>query len=279
MRRIAFGLIVLLIGFSAHAEDPLTVYQNLDEATARIARLGDKPFEKLIDPVTWMQQSEALIFHDVETGKEIWSMTQEACDEMANIERRRVWSADGSVMSLKGTRSYRDAQGVLTHTTWSGHNWLMNADLTHRRKLWVNDGGTLSKLTNKFDTWDRNTPRTLYYTGDDHNPDNGLYKVTVGDTAAGNTVEKIFEFSNPKRKIIQTINEDGIMCIQDFYQSSPEDDAHFYIVDLKKDPGDPNFVRTHTLDYGGMTGIDGHDPNNEYRVHQIQVVRGTDRVR
>lgn len=249
----------------------LDVYQNLDEATARIPRLANRPYEKLIDDNDFYQ-SETLIFTDQTTGREIWSLSMELCVDMANVERRMVFSCDGSVFSMKGNKAWKKLDGSIYHTSWSGYNYLMNADLTNRRKLWVNVGGVQQTITNKFDTWDRRQPRTLYYTVNDK-----LYRVTVGSGAFDNTGEVIYTFPNANGKFIQTINDDNILCIQDDNGDVPADNPLFYVIDLNKAPSDPGFCRYHGMHYG-ITGVAGHDPDNEYHVHVIGVGRGSDRV-
>ena len=95
---------LVILGTLAASADALEVYQDLDEATERIERLKDRPYAKLID-ADGFYQSDTLIFKDTQTGCEIWSLTMEACVEMANIERRMVYSADGSVFSIKSNRA------------------------------------------------------------------------------------------------------------------------------------------------------------------------------
>ena len=268
MRFLAALLTVTVISACAPGWE---IYQNLDEATSRIDRLSGRPYEKLID-ADHLYQSETLIFQEETTGREIWSLSMEQCVDTANVERRMVFSCDGSVLSMKGNKSWKKLDGTIYHTSWDGYNYLMNADLTDRRKLWVDDGGVLKGLTNKFDTWDRQTPRRLYYA-----VDNKLYRVTVGNGAFDNTAEVIYTFPNSAGKFIQTINDDNILCIQDDNGDVSTDNPLFYVIDLKKDPSDPDFCRYHGMQYG-ITGVPGHDPNNEYHVHVIGVGRGSNRV-
>ncbi len=246
----------------------LEVYQDLEEATSRIARLDDKPCEKLISK-DGFYQSETLIFNDTQTGHEVWSLTMERCVEMANIERRMVFSADGSVFSMKSARAYRDTRGIMREGGWTGNNFLMNADLTKRRKLWANIDGELCSLTDKFDTWDTRSPRVLYYVRPDK-----LYRVTVGNALDDNKTEVIYEFPNDNRKFLQTISDNGFICIQDSNGKNPDDKPLFYIIDLNKKPDEDGFCRYRSFNYGGIKGVKGHDPLNEYRVHGI----GTDRM-
>jgi hypothetical protein len=248
------------------------VFQDLDEATARIERLKDKPFEKLIDKDGYYQ-SETLIFRDVGTGAEIWSLTQELCQDLANIERRPVFSSDGSVFSMKGNRAFVDSAGKLFRDRWDGHNFLMEADLTHRRKVWVVRDGQVVRMQDKFDTWDTRVPRFLYYAVEDT-----LFRVQVLHHVYDNPAEAIAKFPNKTRKILQTIDDDGLLCIQDVNGSSAKDSPLFYVVDLRKFPAGPGFFRSHTLSYGGIKGVEGHDPANEWHVHGIGIDRGSRRV-
>ena len=97
--------ILLALTLTSLAAADLTVFQGLDEMTARIPRLKDKPFERLLDKQSgW--QPETLMFKDTATGAEIWSLTFEECTETANIERRCPWNCDGSIISLKGNRTW-----------------------------------------------------------------------------------------------------------------------------------------------------------------------------
>jgi hypothetical protein len=269
MRTLLIGLILGLLAAPALA---LEVFQDLDEATARAERLKDKPYGKLIDKDGYYQ-SETLIFRDAESGAEIWSLTQELCTDLANIERRPVFSCDGSVFSMKGNRGFVNQAGKLTKDRWDGHNFLMDADLTRRRKLWVVLDGRVSPINDKFDTWDTRVPRTLYYGAADT-----LYRVTLGRGVYDNKAEALAKFPNAARKILQTIDDERILCLQDVNGSGPQDSPLYYIVDLNKSPADAGFLRSHTLGYGGMKGIEGHDPANEWHVHGIGIERGSRRV-
>lgn len=248
-----------------------TIYQDLDEATARIARLADKPYEKLIDKDGYYQ-SETLIFKDVQTGREIWSLTQDQSKDLANIERRPVFSCDGSVMSMVSTRVYFDPQHRLRDEKYE-HHFLIDADLTHRRYLWSNLNGKPTALPGKFDTWDEQKPRTLYYVAEDH-----LYRVALGNGVLDNQAEAIYTFPDKTRRILQNIDDQDRLCIQDWNAAKASDKTPmFYIIDVTKKPGDPGFARSHSLRYN-ITGVAGHDPHNEYHVHDISIERGRGRV-
>ena len=252
--------------FTSHAEER-AVFQGLDEATARIDRLGDKPFDLLIAPDGTFQ-SETLIFQDARTGHEVWSLTMERATDLANIERRPVWSADGSVFSMRGSRTYRDAAGQLQHTKWQGHNYLMEADLTARRKLYgALDGQTLG-FKSKFDTWSNLTPRRLFYVEGDK-----LFAVDVGRPGAPNPARLLYTFPNDRPKILQNISDNDRLLVQDRNGDAPDDAPLFYVVDTTRDPADPLFVRARSMNLGGVTGVEGHDPRNEFHVHSIGVSR------
>jgi hypothetical protein len=273
MRIAGVGVLLVIVlagpgGLALGAE----VFQDLDEATARIERLKDKPFEKLIDKDGYYQ-SETLIFRDTGTGAEIWSLTEELCLDLANIERRPVFSSDGSVFSMKGNRAFVDAAGKLFRERWDGHNFLMDADLTHRRKIWVVRDGQVVRMQDKFDTWDTEKPRTLYYPVEDV-----LYRVTLGQGVYDNKAEAIGRFPNKTRKILQMIDDEDVLCLQDVNGNSAADSPLYYVIDLKRPPTDPGFFRSHTLAYGGIKGVEGHDSANEWHVHGIGIDRGSRRV-
>ena len=251
----------------AAAEPPakLDVFQNLDEMTRRIARREARPWQKLVREGIY--QPDVLVFSDAETGAEIWSLTREACLELANIERRCPWNANGSRIALIGNRRFLDARGRPQGGAWAGHNYLMDADLTRHRKMWVSRDGQQVLMHNKFNTWDRKHPDRLYYAVDDK-----LWRVTLGK--AQNLAEAVYTFPNARRRIIQNVSDTNLLLIQDINARSPDDPMPlFYVVDLNREPADPKFCRHHTLSYGGIQGIEGHDPKNEYRVHGIAISR------
>ncbi len=245
----------------------LEVFNGLDEATARIARFKDKPYDKLIDADGYYQ-SETLIYTDPATGHEVWSLTHGAGIELANIERRNVFSADGTVFSHKSTRGYRLPDGTMKAKGRS-NNYIMNADLTKRRRYYVSIDGKPTRVTNKFETWDPTRPRTIYQI---HKSEK-LYRVTIGDGPFDNVAELIYTFPNNNKKAIENISNDSILCVKDKNGKSMDDEPLFYIIDTKKKPTDEGFCRYRSWNYGGMEGIKGHDPNNEYRVHGIKIIR------
>jgi len=256
-----------LIGSIAARAAELEVFQNLVEVPRRIPRLESRPWQKLIHDGIY--QPDVLVFRDVETGAEIWSITREACIELANIERRCPWNANGSRIALIGSRRFVDPRGNPQGGSWAGHNYLMDANLSDHRKLWVNRDGTLAQMNNKFNTWDRRHPDRLYYAVDDT-----LWRVTLGKGYRDNAAEPIYKFPNDRRKIIQNISDTNLLLIQDINAGSPNEPVPlYYVVDLNRDPSAPSFCRHHPLSYGGIQGVEGHDPNNEYRVHGITIGR------
>lgn len=263
--------VALAVAAPLHAGD-LEVFQGLDEATRRIARLDDKPADQLIGG-DGFYQSETLIFNDTETGHEVWSLTMEKATDLANIERRNVFSADGSVVSMKGNRIFRNADGQVYKTNWAGHNFLMEADVTNRRKLWVTLDGKPTQFNGKFDTWSRLTPRRLYYV-----VNNALYRVDVGHGLFDNPATLLYRFPNDSPKTLQNISDNDILVVQDVNGEKPDDAPLFYVIDTKRDPADPLFVRSRSFNLGGLEGIDGHDPRNEFHVHVILIDRDGEHV-
>ncbi len=234
--------------------------------------MDHKPVDQLID-ADGLYQSETLIFTDEKTGHEVWSLTMERATDLANIERRNVFSADGSVVSMKGNRAFRQPDGSVYKTPWAGHNFLMEADLTRRRKLWVTLDGETRQFNGKFDTWSRVTPRRLYYVIGDK-----LYRVDVGRGVFDNPATLLYTFPNAAPKTLQNISDNDILVVQDVNGDRPEDAPLFYVIDATRDPSDPRFVRSRSFNLGGLEGIDGHDPRNEYHVHVILIDRAGERV-
>ncbi|MBM4078588.1 MAG: fibronectin type III domain-containing protein, partial [Planctomycetes bacterium] len=263
----------------------LPVFQGLEETTARIPRLKSKPFEALITQDSGYQP-EMLIFRDVDTGAEVWSLTREECRDLANIERRCPWNCDGSIISMKGNRAFRAPDGKIVRNNWDGYSYLMRGDGSAPCRFFVtNPDGSRGEINEKFNTWDRRDPRSLYFaavkTGDSYrswsretakDAEMWFVRVRVGDDLKANKVEPLCQFPNSRRKFIQNISDDNKLCIQDINGENMQDMPNFYVVDLTRKPGEPGFLRAHPLAYG-ITGVAGHDPNNEYRVHGITISR------
>jgi len=267
---LLFGLLVLRAVVSGAEQNAggHQVFQDLTEATRRIRTIGERRYRKLIHD--GMYQPDVLIFNDTETGAEIWSLTKEACIELANIERRSPWNADGSRIALVGNRRFINPEtGELDGGRWAGHKYLMDGNLTRHRRLWVELDGKLVSMSDKFNTWDRHRPNVLYYTANE-----SLLKVTVSNGGPAAKGEVIFTFPTSRRKILQEISDSNILLVQDINARSPDEPMpNYYVIDLSKDPSDPAFCRSHPLSYGGITGVEGHDPENEYHVHGIHISR------
>ena len=236
MRRYGLLSAALLIwgAVAVRAGEPgLTVYQDLEEATGRISRLADKPYLKLVTEGVY--QPEVLIFKDLETGSEVWSLTRELCTDLANIERRSAWSCNGQYVSFIGNTAfwnYNDNQ--LWKRTWAGYNYIANADGSGRRKLWGSYSGRLMLHQDKFNNWDQTRPDVLYYPAGDT-----LWRVTLGNGEKDNQSEPIYRFPKRENKIIQEISDSNFMLIEESGR-----DPNCYVINLNKDPGDPLFCLT-----------------------------------
>lgn len=239
MRLLKLWTVAAILGVPAACADaqPLVVYQDLEEATSRIPRLESRPYEKLVDRNGYYQ-SERMIFHDVETGSEVWSLTQELCTDLANIERRCAWSCNGQFISFIGNKVFfNHLENQLWKRTWAGYNYVANADGSARRKLWGNYQGKLILHQDKFNNWDQKKPNVLYY------PDREvLWRVTLGEGERGNTSEIVYRFPTAANRIVQEISDDNLMLIEESGKS-----PNCYVIDLNRDPKDPKFCLTHPL--------------------------------
>jgi hypothetical protein len=193
----------------------LPVFQDLEEATARISRLEDRPYEKLWDDRGYYQ-GETLIFHDLETGNEVWSMSMELCTDLANIERRCAWSCNGQYISYIGNKVFwNHLEGKLWQRTWAGYNYVANADGSCRRKLWGKYDGRLRLHQDTLNTWDQKRGNVLYFAGDG---DRTLWRVTLGQGEQGNVSEPIYRFpagAAKARHIIQDIGDDNLLFVEE----------------------------------------------------------------
>lgn len=224
------------------AQAQLTVYQNLDEATARIARLGSRPSMKLIDSQGYYQ-NEVMIFHDIITGKEVWSLTNELSTDLANIERRCAWSSNGQYISFIGNKDFYDpVTKELRDRAWAGYTYVANANGSGRFKLWGTENGKLRYHDDKFNNWDAAKGNVLYYCDDDRFGRSAVFKVTLGDTPYTATSEVIHTFSNKVSRIIQEVSDDNYLLIEEGGTS-----PNCVVINLNKKPGDTNFVMTYPL--------------------------------
>jgi len=215
------------------------VHQDLDEVISRIYRLDDKPYLDLIDQNGFFQ-TETLIFHDTETGKEIWALTREECKDLANIERRCAWSSNGRYISFISNKAFWDYRtNSLWNGSWAGYSHIANADTSKRRKLWAVGPSGLASYQDKFNNWDMVTPNYLYYPSG-----NKLIRVTLGpgNNDRDNIAEEIYTFPNSSSRIIQEVHDDNWLLIEES-GSSP----NCYLVNCNKPPTDPYFVLSYPL--------------------------------
>jgi hypothetical protein len=232
---LAFAGVALLCIAAVQGQEP-TVYQELEEATARIGRLKDKPYEKL-----WPSgffQPETLIFKDLETGNEVWALTRELCTDLANIERRCAWSCNGQYIAFIGNMVFwNHTNNQLWKRTWAGYNYVALADGSARRKLWGRHEGKLRLHQDKFNNWDQKRANVLYY------PDGEtLWRVTLGQGEQDNVSEPIYKFPKKEGKIIQEVSDTNFLLIEESGKT-----PNCYVVNLNKDPKDPLFCLTYPL--------------------------------
>jgi hypothetical protein len=233
----ALAQAVVLTVSAGAAWGQLTVYQNLDEATARIERLGNRPSAKLIDSQGYYQ-NEVMIFHDVASGKEVWSLTNELSTDLANIERRCAWSANGQHISFIGNKDFYDPNlGQIRDRAWAGYTYVANANGSGRFKLWGRENGQLRYHDDKFNNWDAQRPGVLYYYDD-----SSIYRVTLGDTPYTPTSEKIHTFADSRSRIIQDVADQNYLLIEESGTN-----PNCVVINLNKNPGDANFVMTYPL--------------------------------
>jgi len=216
-----------------------TVYQALEEATSRIYRLGSQPYMNLVDQ-NGFWQSETIIYHDVETGEELWSLTRELCTDLANIERRPAWSCNGQYISFIGNKVFWNyPQDQLWVRSWAGYNYIANSDGSKRRKLWANGPNGLAMYQDKFNNWDMATPNVLYFPDGDK-----LARVTLGpaNNDRDNTAQDIYTFPNSNSRIIQEMHDSNYMLVEES-GSSP----NCYVFNLNLPPSDPKFCMSYPL--------------------------------
>ena len=245
---------VAALGQTTAVTPKLEVFQGLDEATARISRLKDRPFQKLWDQDGYYQ-CETLIFHDLETKAEVVSLSMELCTDIANIERRCAWSCNGQYISFIGNKVFwNHGNNQLWQRTWAGYNYIANADGSCRRKLWGHAGGKLGMFQDKFNNWDQRRGNVLYFAG---GGDRTLWKVTLGEGEKGNTAEAIYHFPDTGAKsgfIIQDIGDEDLMLVEESGGRPMTEARPCYLFDLNRDPKDPKFVFTAQLKGEGHGG-------------------------
>jgi len=215
------------------------VHQDLDEVTGRIYRLDDKPYLDLID-ANGLFQTETLIFHDTETGKEVWSLTRELCTDLANIERRTAWSRNGQYISFVSSKNFWDYRTNSMWTgAWGGYTHIANSDTSRRRKLWAYGPSGIATYQDKFNNWNADVPNLLYYGMGDN-----VWQITLGpgNNDTENTAEAVCTFPSGTGGIIQEVHDDNWLLVEGA-GSSP----YCHLVNLRKDPSDPHFVISYPL--------------------------------
>jgi len=216
----------------------LKVYQDLEEVTLRIRNLRNKPYLELIEANDGFFQSEVMIFKDLETGNEIWSLTREECTDLANIERRTAWSCNGQYISFIGNMAFLDyATGKIRRGRWAGHSYIANSDGSKRRKLWGMTDGNLRTFEDKFNNWDAARPNVLYYPGGDK-----LWRITLGGGVKDNKAEPVHTFRDERGRIVQEVSDENFMLIEESGEK-----PNCYVVNLNVDPSDPHFVLSYPL--------------------------------
>ncbi|HUV38711.1 MAG TPA: hypothetical protein VMY39_03815 [Planctomycetota bacterium] len=238
MRRVACMLLLVLSASAAGGQD-FEVFQDLDEATSRIPRYEPKPYKTLIDAHDGFFQSEVIIFRDVETGREVWSLSREACTDMAHTGRRPAWSANGRYISFRGNQAFWSfADKAIRKRTWAGYSFVANADGSKKRPIWAEVDGKLRQFNcAKYNMWDVERPGTWYtITGD------VLWRITLADGLTDNRAEPIFTFPNAQGKVIQEISDEDFMLVEESGQK-----PNCYVIDLNRDPADAKFCMTYPL--------------------------------
>jgi hypothetical protein len=242
---------------------PLEVFQGLNELTARIPRLASRPYELLWD-TNGLFQTERVIFHDLETSNEVWSLSQELCTDLASIERRCAWSCDGRFISFIGNKVFwNHTSNKLWQRTWAGYHYVAQADGSARRALWGRVDGKLRMHDGKFNTWDQQRGNVLYFA------DSGqLWRVTLGETERDNVSEPVFTFPPlPKgaNHLIQDIGDENVLFIEESGGRRMAEPRPCYVIDLRLTPTNPAFCRSTMLLGEGHAG--------SYRVQRGQPVR------
>jgi hypothetical protein len=242
---------------------PLEVFQGLDELTARIPRLAERPYEQLWDR-DGLYQTERAIFHDLETSNEVWSLSQELCTDLASIERRCAWSCDGRFISFIGNKVFwNHTANKLWQRTWAGYHYVARADGSGRRALWGRYEGRLRMHEGKFNTWDQDRGNALYFAEAGQ-----LWRVILGAAERDNVSEPIFAFPPAPKgasHLIQDAGDSNVLLIEESGGRPMAEPRPCYAVDLRLAPTNPAFCRSFTLRGEGHPG--------SYRVSRGQPVR------
>ena len=231
--------VFLIAGWQTAICEELEVFQDLDEVTSRIPNLADKPYMKLIEASGGYLQNEVIIFRDIETGNEIWSLTRELCRDMAHTGRRPAWSGNGQYISFKGNMVfYHHNDRKLRKRTWAGYSYVANADGSEKRPMFATLDGKLAQLNcNKYNMWDAAKPNAWYCI-----VKGKLIRVLIKDGVKDSLAEAIYTFPNTEGKIIQEISDANFMLIEE-----GGDKPNCYVVNLNKDPSEDGFCLSYPL--------------------------------
>jgi len=235
----ALSVTVLILSVGELPAKELVVYQDLEEVTSRIHNLGRKPYKALIDASDGFFQNEVIIFRDLETGNEVWSLSREKCRDMADHRRRPAWSCNGRYMSFHGNQAYWDYKGgKMVSPTGTGHTYIANADGSRKRPLWAKvDGGLRRFDCSTHNMWDAKRPDAWYCIRE-----GWLWRVTVGQGVTDSKADKIYEFRGCSPQTINYVNESNSMLVS---QMRPE--PRCFVIDLNRDADHPHFCLSRLL--------------------------------
>lgn len=186
------NITLLTITFVIAATQSFAASENLDELAARKERFATATWDKtfLEDPSTLVWQPETLTYTDVETGAEVWrlSNTKEKMNSLPDISWAH-WSADGKRFSFgshRDTSANDSSYEYSDNYTYQGAVMMMRADGSYLRPA---DNGPFEVYINsRYLHWSPVEPDVYYGFG---NPLTGatgpvkgaLYRTVVGDTS------------------------------------------------------------------------------------------------
>jgi len=191
---------IILIGIML----PLVFAQveELDEMFSRKDRMdtADWPVDVLENASTYIWQPETLMYHDVQTGNEVWRLTNSkgASNFYHNDIVLNPWSADGKRLSFS---SVRPTQAYNNYDDWAGvykRIWFItDSDGSNMRT----PANTPKRTVGSYPLfWSQQIPDTYYQMGDAHYLESTgtpgtLYEVTVQDNDVQRTALLDFSLS------------------------------------------------------------------------------------